>query len=263
MSELLLHPKVRTYADKLRQAGVYILHGPKGIGKTVFAMSALVDYRPVKIVPDEKGIIGVKTVKELTSKLRYRATEVPAVIVLDDAHAMTMSAQNAFLKTLEEMPADMRVVLVTHHLHGLLPTVRSRCQALFMPAPTVDQFNEWLSNHRKNQSFADLKKYHFSPTPAAVLEETTVNGEILNKIPSLCGEDLYSRMVAAKQLSSSLPYILPYILSYVRFQLRSDPQSRLWQGYLNASISSLRLSESRVSDRTVLDIIAMVGSRRG
>lgn len=263
MSELLLHPKTKTHSGLLREAGVYILHGPKGIGKTTFAMSTLADYHPVKVLPDDKGIIGVKAIKELASKLHYKATEAPAVIVVDDAHNMTVPAQNAFLKTLEEMPVNMRVVLITHHLHGLLPTVRSRCQSLYMPAPTTDQFDEWLNTHTQHPLSAELSQYQFTPAPADVVSETEINEETLAKIPLLFSKDLYSRMVAAKELSSLLPGILPCILSYVRFQLRSDPHSRLWQGYLNASVGSLRLSEAKVSNRFMLDIIAITGARRG
>lgn len=58
------------------------------------------------------------------------------VVVIDDAHAMNPSAQNALLKTLEEPPSSSTLVLVTPAPGGLLPTIRSRCQSLrFRPLP--------------------------------------------------------------------------------------------------------------------------------
>jgi DNA polymerase-3 subunit delta' len=46
------------------------------------------------------------------------------------------SAQNAFLKTLEEPPGDALIVLVTSIPQSLLPTIRSRCQEIrFQPLP--------------------------------------------------------------------------------------------------------------------------------
>jgi len=58
------------------------------------------------------------------------------VVVIDDAHTMNASAQNALLKTLEEPPPSSMLVLVTPAPASLLPTIRSRCQPLrFQPLP--------------------------------------------------------------------------------------------------------------------------------
>tara|TARA_B100000470_G_scaffold68435_1_gene52233 strand:- start:158 stop:1327 length:1170 start_codon:yes stop_codon:yes gene_type:complete len=52
------------------------------------------------------------------------------VVVIDDAHKMNSSAQNALLKTLEEPPQSSTLVLITPAPSSLLPTIRSRCQTL-------------------------------------------------------------------------------------------------------------------------------------
>ena len=52
------------------------------------------------------------------------------VVVIDDAHTMNQSAQNALLKTLEEPPPSSMLLLVTPTPGSLLPTIRSRCQTL-------------------------------------------------------------------------------------------------------------------------------------
>jgi hypothetical protein len=49
------------------------------------------------------------------------------VVVVRDAGRMTRDAQNALLKTLEEPPPSTILVLVTHQVEVLLPTIRSRC----------------------------------------------------------------------------------------------------------------------------------------
>ena len=43
---------------------------------------------------------------------------------------MNEEAMNAFLKTLEEPPAESHIVLVTSRPDSLLPTVLSRCRAV-------------------------------------------------------------------------------------------------------------------------------------
>lgn len=52
------------------------------------------------------------------------------VIIIDEAHRMTDEAANALLKTLEEPPLTMRIILVSSQPHLMLDTIRSRCQML-------------------------------------------------------------------------------------------------------------------------------------
>lgn len=48
--------------------------------------------------------------------------------LLVEADRLVTQAQNAFLKTLEEPPRNVILILLTTQLRGLLPTIRSRCQ---------------------------------------------------------------------------------------------------------------------------------------
>ncbi|HCG26750.1 MAG TPA: hypothetical protein DE060_10200 [Lentisphaeria bacterium] len=50
--------------------------------------------------------------------------------VVQEADTMNESAQNAFLKTLEEPPGRCLFILTTGRVSHLLPTIRSRCQLL-------------------------------------------------------------------------------------------------------------------------------------
>jgi DNA polymerase-3 subunit delta' len=59
------------------------------------------------------------------------------VVVIDPADEMNASAQNAFLKTLEEPPPQVVFVLVTADESRLLPTIRSRCRRLELRLPSV------------------------------------------------------------------------------------------------------------------------------
>lgn len=55
-------------------------------------------------------------------------------VIVDEAAALANEAQNALLKTLEEPPARAVLILVTDAPDRLLPTVRSRCRRLDLPA---------------------------------------------------------------------------------------------------------------------------------
>jgi len=89
-------------------------------------------------VPAGKKEIGVERIRELKRFMQMRPVRGRAkVAVIDDAQMLTVAAQNALLKTLEEPPPHSFLVLVVNNLDALLPTVRSRCQPVrFAPLPT-------------------------------------------------------------------------------------------------------------------------------
>jgi DNA polymerase-3 subunit delta' len=66
------------------------------------------------------------------------------VLVLHPAEALNPSAANALLKTLEEPPGAVRLLLTCPDPEHLLPTVRSRCQRLALALPPADQARAWL-----------------------------------------------------------------------------------------------------------------------
>ena len=66
------------------------------------------------------------------------------VVVVHPAERMNSIASNALLKTLEEPVGRTRFHLSTSAPDALLPTVRSRCQALALALPTAEQSQAWL-----------------------------------------------------------------------------------------------------------------------
>lgn len=66
------------------------------------------------------------------------------VLVIHPAESMNTSAANALLKTLEEPPGALRLVLTAHDPDALLPTVRSRCQRVAIAVPPREQALAWL-----------------------------------------------------------------------------------------------------------------------
>lgn len=69
------------------------------------------------------------------------------VSLIHPADALNLQSANALLKTLEEPAAGTRLLLTTADPSALLPTVRSRCQLLRLPAPSAEQAVPWLQAH--------------------------------------------------------------------------------------------------------------------
>ena len=64
--------------------------------------------------------------------------------LLHPADVLNTPSANALLKTLEEPAPGTRLLLTTSDPASLLPTVRSRCQLLRLPAPATDMALAWL-----------------------------------------------------------------------------------------------------------------------
>ncbi len=102
------------------------------------------DLQIVCVAPGKKeiGIERIRAVKHFMQLRPMRGKAKAALI--DDAHLLTIAAQNALLKVLEEPPARSFLMLISSNAEALLPTVRSRSQRLqFGPLP-VDTVVEIL-----------------------------------------------------------------------------------------------------------------------
>jgi DNA polymerase-3 subunit delta' len=65
-------------------------------------------------------------------------------LLLHPADALNLVAANALLKTLEEPPPGVRLLLTSAEPDRLLPTVRSRCRRLALSTPAVEPALAWL-----------------------------------------------------------------------------------------------------------------------
>ncbi|MCR5654422.1 MAG: DNA polymerase III subunit delta' [Lachnospiraceae bacterium] len=87
-------------------------------------------------VDDVRKLIGDVAVKPYSSKWK--------VYIVNEAEKMTVQAQNALLKTLEEPPAYVVILLLATNLETLLPTIQSRCVILNMKPVKDDLVKEYL-----------------------------------------------------------------------------------------------------------------------
>ncbi|MDB2682728.1 DNA polymerase III subunit delta' [Alphaproteobacteria bacterium] len=92
-----------------------------------------------------KNAVDVEEIRKIAPFLRKTASYGGwRVVIVDDADTMTRSAQNAILKILEEPPSRVLIVLVTHNIGALIPTIRSRVQVFHLQALEDDVMRELL-----------------------------------------------------------------------------------------------------------------------
>jgi DNA polymerase-3 subunit delta' len=91
-------------------------------------------------------LINVAAVREVTDFLSLSAHRGGwRVALVQPAELMNIAAANALLKTLEEPPAKVLLILVSHQLGRLLPTVVSRCRRMHVGLPGRAESLAWLS----------------------------------------------------------------------------------------------------------------------
>lgn len=95
--------------------------------------------------PEDRKTIGVDAVRDACEQLGMTSLRGGyRVAIVASADLMTTSAQNAFLKTLEEPAPRTLLVLVTARPSRLAATLRSRCQRIEIPRPGSAEALDWL-----------------------------------------------------------------------------------------------------------------------
>lgn len=75
----------------------------------------------------DSSIVGnVSKIRELRDTFYYVTKNTYKVIVLDECHLASSTAQSALLKVIEEAPKNVFFIFATTHINKLLPTIRSR-----------------------------------------------------------------------------------------------------------------------------------------
>jgi DNA polymerase-3 subunit delta' len=99
--------------------------------------------------PEDKFAIGVDQVRELVREVSLTSYEGGGkVAIIEPANALTTSAANSLLKTLEEPPGDSLIILIADRVGRLPATIFSRCQRLTFNCPPVADSLTWLDRHQ-------------------------------------------------------------------------------------------------------------------
>ncbi|HYI10101.1 MAG TPA: DNA polymerase III subunit [Thermoanaerobaculia bacterium] len=81
----------------------------------------------------DKKLIAVEQIRDIVSEATLRPYEGRGkVFIIDPADGLSVSGSNSLLKTLEEPARDTTFLLITRSPDLLLPTIRSRSQAIYI-----------------------------------------------------------------------------------------------------------------------------------
>ena len=153
--QTILHMKHAIEMDKVSHA--YIISGEKGSGKKLLAdlfaqtlqcerkgtepcmecqscKQALSLNQPdiIRVIHEKPNTISVEDIRtQINGDIMIRPYSSPyKIYIVDEAEKLSVQAQNALLKTIEEPPVYAVLLLLTTNAGMLLQTIRSRCVIL-------------------------------------------------------------------------------------------------------------------------------------
>lgn len=210
----------------------YVFAGPRGVGKSLCALefaANLVEephFEPREDKPYPFDVMVIRPaieVKRGITKTKSIPTETireglgflshfPSVgkfrvLIIEDAHRLSETAQNALLKTLEEPASTAVIILVTHEPGSLLSTVLSRVKRVPFHFVPEESMREALQEEFNGEKLSQVASFFFAlGRPGLVLEalrnpETfTVEKELLGKLFRLSTLSLSERLTLAERL---------------------------------------------------------------
>ncbi len=173
------------------------------------------------------GINEAKKIREHFSLKPYAAKG--RAVVLENASEMTLEAQNALLKTIEELPEEAIFILGTTSDANLLPTIISRCQ--------IVRLNFDTKQGEKSGPF----KYE-------------------QDLQQLLESDIPSRFRYIEKLKEREEF-LHYMVHYFREQLFHSQPRQTIKDFLEELLHSEEWAKQNVNIRAILEYLMLVMPR--
>lgn len=84
-----------------------------------------------ELIESDNSIIKKENIDKIIENLSIAPLEGDRrIIIIDDCHKIRMEGQNSLLKTLEEPPSYINIILITSNTNGIIPTILSRCERI-------------------------------------------------------------------------------------------------------------------------------------
>lgn len=134
----------------------HLIVGEDGIGKSLVAKELAMNILNKTINRDYADIIdfrctgksiGVDDIRNIIEEINKKPFEEDKkVIILHNGDDMTVQGQNAFLKTIEEPPKGVYIIILCESDKGILDTIKSRCQIHKLNSLTDEEMKTYIRN---------------------------------------------------------------------------------------------------------------------
>ncbi|HSW75359.1 MAG TPA: AAA family ATPase [Candidatus Saccharimonadales bacterium] len=281
--KLVLHPLTQAYVQRiiLAKPHAVLLVARNGTGKGALAQyiaggilgaQAAQPYTPYirQLQPDEKNTISVEAIRGLQQFVRLKTIgdePIRRAIIIEHADAMTTEAQNAFLKLLEEPPADTVILLTAKSRESLLPTILSRVQEMYVQSPEASEVQAFFARTMPAQSAQSITQAYFMSGGAPGLMTALLGGEADHPLvqavalaKQVLQQDNFERLASidqvkqktdALELCTALERIAQVSISQAAAQSDAIKMSR-WHNILRAATEASELISKNVQTKLAL-----------
>lgn len=202
MERILGHNSIINGIDRRKSNNSFshanLIVGPDGIGKSVIAKylsNNIIEPRDnaesvdiVRYYPSSAsfGVDDVRNIIDEVSKKPYEGDK--KVLILYKCDKMTIQAQNALLKTIEEPPSGVYLILLSDSLETILDTIQSRCQVYKLTPLSKDDILEYISINYSQIDSSDRQAALAFSTGIPGKVDKFINDEKLKELRNICIE---------------------------------------------------------------------------
>lgn len=139
----------------------YLFIGTEGIGKKLIAeefAKMLLSVKDTENSPDfsiiepDGNSIKIEQIREFQKKVSEKPIiSNKKVYIINDSDKMTVEAQNCLLKTLEEPPEFVTIILIGSNENSFLSTIKSRCMILHFEKISDEQIQKYLQDNHQTE----------------------------------------------------------------------------------------------------------------
>ncbi|MCQ2969578.1 MAG: DNA polymerase III subunit delta' [Clostridium sp.] len=131
-----------------------IISGEDGIGKSILAeiLGKLIlngdlnrEYVDIINYKPSKASFGVDDVRDIIEEVNKKPFEGDKkVIIIHQGNKLTIQSQNTLLKTIEEPPTEVYIIILCESLELILDTIKSRCEIYKLTPLTKDELYRYI-----------------------------------------------------------------------------------------------------------------------
>ena len=143
------------------------------------------------------------------------------ILFIDGAENLTISSQNALLKTLEEPPQNTYIIIQSNRFKCLNQTIYSRCQLIHFNNLSQDELYEWAEDILQNKNDKSVIPSYMTPKKVSQLIEDGLFEDLKklnNYLYSLFNKGIDGKVISDVidlniDFNEKLNYIIDFALS--------------------------------------------------
>ena len=145
----------------------HLIAGEDGIGKSNLAniLAKLIlngelnrEYVDIINYRSNKASFGVDDVRNIIEEVSKKPFEGDKkVVIIHEGNKLTIQAQNALLKTIEEPPIGVHIIILCESLELILDTIKSRCEIYKLTPLTKNELYEYIKIKGFDYNESDIR----------------------------------------------------------------------------------------------------------